>query len=227
MISERILHEDNHVIVINKMASEIVQGDKTGDQTMPDEIKAYLKEKYQKPGNVFCGVVHRLDRPTSGALVFARTSKALERLNAQFRDKETNKIYWAIVEQAPEKPTGRLVHHLKKNEAQNKSYPVDSKVVGSKEAILSYKLLSSGDRYHLLEIALETGRHHQIRVQLSSIGCIIKGDVKYGAKRSNPDGSICLHARYLKFTHPTSKEEISVIAPVPSDRLWQEISKGH
>jgi 23S rRNA pseudouridine1911/1915/1917 synthase len=227
MISERILHEDNHVIVINKMASEIVQGDKTGDQTMPDEIKAYLKEKYQKPGNVFCGVVHRLDRPTSGALVFARTSKALERLNAQFRDKETNKIYWAIVEQAPEKPTGRLVHHLKKNEAQNKSYPVDSKVVGSKEAILSYKLLSSGDRYHLLEIALETGRHHQIRVQLSSIGCIIKGDVKYGAKRSNPDGSICLHARYLKFTHPTSKEDISVIAPVPSDRLWQEISKGH
>jgi 23S rRNA pseudouridine1911/1915/1917 synthase len=227
MISDRILHEDNHVIVINKMASEIVQGDKTGDQTMPDEIKAYLKEKYQKPGNVFCGVVHRLDRPTSGALVFARTSKALERLNAQFRDKETNKIYWAIVEQAPEKPTGRLVHHLKKNEAQNKSYPVDSKVVGSKEAILSYKLLSSGDRYHLLEIALETGRHHQIRVQLSSIGCIIKGDVKYGAKRSNPDGSICLHARYLKFTHPTSKDEISVIAPVPSDRLWQEISKGH
>jgi len=226
MISERILHEDNHVIVINKMASEIVQGDKTGDQTMPDEIKAYLKEKYQKPGNVFCGVVHRLDRPTSGALVFARTSKALERLNAQFRDKETNKIYWAIVEQAPEKPTGRLVHHLKKNEAQNKSYPVDSKVVGSKEAILSYTLLSSGDRYHLLEIELETGRHHQIRVQLSSIGCIIKGDVKYGAKRSNPDGSICLHARYLKFTHPTSKEEISVVAPVPSDRLWQEISKG-
>jgi 23S rRNA pseudouridine1911/1915/1917 synthase len=226
MISERILHEDNHVIVINKMASEIVQGDKTGDQTMPDEIKAYLKEKYQKPGNVFCGVVHRLDRPTSGALVFARTSKALERLNAQFRDKETDKVYWAIVEQAPEKPTGRLVHHLKKNEAQNKSYPVDSKVAGSKEAILSYKLVSSGDRYHLLEISLETGRHHQIRVQLSSIGCIIKGDVKYGAKRSNPDGSICLHARYLTFTHPTTKEEISVTAPVPSDRLWQEISRG-
>jgi 23S rRNA pseudouridine1911/1915/1917 synthase len=226
MISERILHEDNHVIVINKLASEIVQGDKTGDQTMPDEIKAYLKEKYQKPGNVFCGVVHRLDRPTSGALVFARTSKALERLNAQFRDKETDKIYWAIVETVPEKPNGRLVHHLKKNEAQNKSYPVDSKVIGSKEAILSYRMLASGDRYHLLEITLETGRHHQIRVQLSSIGCIIKGDVKYGAKRSNPDGSICLHARYLTFTHPTTKEEISVTAPVPSDRLWQEISKG-
>jgi 23S rRNA pseudouridine1911/1915/1917 synthase len=226
MISERVLHEDNHVIVINKLASEIVQGDKTGDQTMPDEIKAYLKEKYQKPGNVFCGVVHRLDRPTSGALVFARTSKALERLNAQFRDKETNKIYWAIVETAPEKPNGRLVHYLKKNEAQNKSYPVNASVSGSKEAILSYRMLASGDRYHLLEITLETGRHHQIRVQLSSIGCIIKGDVKYGAKRSNPDGSICLHARYLKFTHPTSKEEISVIAPVPTDRLWQEISKG-
>ena len=210
MISERILHEDNHVIVINKMASEIVQGDKTGDQTMPDEIKAYLKEKYQKPGNVFCGVVHRLDRPTSGALVFARTSKALERLNAQFREKETNKIYWAIVETAPEKP----------------SYPVNASVSGSKEAILSYRKLASGDRYHLLEITLETGRHHQIRVQLSSIGCIIKGDVKYGAKRSNPDGSICLHARFLKFTHPTSKEDVSVVAPVPSDRLWQEITKG-
>jgi 23S rRNA pseudouridine1911/1915/1917 synthase len=226
MISERILHEDNHVIVINKMASEIVQGDKTGDQTMPDEIKAYLKEKYQKPGNVFCGVVHRLDRPTSGALVFARTSKALERLNAQFRDKETNKIYWAIVETAPEKASGRLIHYLKKNEGQNKSYPVNASVAGSKEAILSYRKLASGDRYHLLEITLETGRHHQIRVQLSSIGCIIKGDVKYGAKRSNPDGSICLHARYLKFTHPTSKEEVSVTAPVPSDRLWQEISMG-
>jgi 23S rRNA pseudouridine1911/1915/1917 synthase len=226
MISERILHEDNHVIVINKLASEIVQGDKTGDQTMPDEIKAYLKEKYQKPGNVFCGVVHRLDRPTSGALVFARTSKALERLNAQFRDKETNKIYWAIVETEPEKASGRLIHYLKKNEGQNKSYPVNSSVAGSKEAILSYRKLASGDRYHLLEITLETGRHHQIRVQLSSIGCIIKGDVKYGAKRSNPDGSICLHARYLKFTHPTSKEEVSVTAPVPSDRLWQEISMG-
>jgi 23S rRNA pseudouridine1911/1915/1917 synthase len=225
MISDRILYEDNHVLVVNKLASEIVQGDKTGDRTMPDDIKAYLKEKYQKPGNVFCGVVHRLDRPTSGALVFARTSKALERLNGQFRDKETNKVYWAIVEQAPEKPSGRLVHHLKKNEAQNKSYPVDAKVNGSKEAILTYKLISSGDRYHLLEISLETGRHHQIRVQLSSIGCIIKGDVKYGAKRSNPDGSICLHARYLTFTHPTTKEEISVKAPVPSDRLWQEISK--
>lgn len=226
MIAERILHEDNHVIVVNKLASEIVQGDKTGDVTMPDEIKAYLKEKYQKPGNVFCGVVHRLDRPTSGALVFARTSKALERLNAQFRDKETNKIYWAIVENAPEETTGKLIHYLKKNETQNKSYPVNASVSGSKQAILSYRLLASGDRYHLLEITLETGRHHQIRVQLSSIGCIIKGDVKYGAKRSNPDGSICLHARYLKFTHPTSKEDISVIAPVPSDRLWQEITKG-
>lgn len=226
MIAERILYEDNHVLVVNKLASEIVQGDKTGDRTMPDDIKAYLKEKYNKPGNVFCGVVHRLDRPTSGALVFARTSKALERLNGQFRDKETNKVYWAIVEQIPEKKTGRLVHHLKKNEAQNKSYPVDSKVNGSKEAILSYKLLASGDRYHLLEISLETGRHHQIRVQLSSIGCIIKGDVKYGAKRSNPDGSICLHARNLTFIHPTTKEEISVVAPVPSDNLWQDITKG-
>ena len=221
MIEDRILYEDNHVIVINKLPSEIVQGDKTGDSTLPDVIKTYLKEKYNKPGNVFCGVVHRLDRPTSGAVIFARTSKALERLNAQFREKETNKVYWAIVENKPTKTESRLIHFLRKNESQNKSYPVDSKISGAKEAILSYKLLRSSDRYHLLEIDLETGRHHQIRAQLSAIGCIIKGDLKYGAKRSNEDGSICLHARRVSFTHPTTKEVIQVTAPVPNTSLWK------
>jgi 23S rRNA pseudouridine1911/1915/1917 synthase len=220
MIEDRILYEDNHVIVINKLPSEIVQGDKTGDATLPDAIKAYLKEKFNKPGNVFCGVVHRLDRPTSGAVIFARTSKALERLNAQFREKETNKVYWAIVENKPEKASGRLVHFLRKNESQNKSYVVDSKANGAKDAVLSYKLIQSSERYHLLEIALETGRHHQIRTQLAAIGCIIKGDLKYGAKRSNEDGSICLHARKISFTHPTTKEIIEIIAPVPEVGIW-------
>lgn len=218
-----ILFEDNHVIVINKRASDIVQGDKTGDETLPDKIKAYLKVKYDKPGNVFCGVVHRLDRPTSGAVVFARTSKALERLNAQFRDKETNKVYWAIVEQRPEQDKGTLVHYLKKNEKQNKSYATATEVQGSKKAILHYQWLRSSERYHLLEIHLETGRHHQIRCQLAQMGCIIKGDLKYGAKRPNTDGSISLHARELSFTHPTSKESIHIVAPTPVDSLWEAL----
>lgn len=216
-----ILYEDNHVIVVNKSASDIVQGDKTGDETLPDKIKHYLKVKYDKPGNVFCGVVHRLDRPTSGAVIFARTSKALERLNAQFRDKETAKIYWAIVEKAPEKKHGTLIHYLKKNEKQNKSYAHLTEVMGSKKAVLHYKLLASSDRYHLLEIELETGRHHQIRCQLAAIGSIIKGDLKYGAKRPNPDASISLHARLLEFDHPTSKERVKILAPVPEDVLWK------
>ena len=224
-IDLQILYEDNHVIVINKRASDIVQGDKTGDETMPDHIKEYLKVKYEKPGNVFCGVVHRLDRPTSGAVVFARTSKALERLNAQFRDKETNKIYWAIVETKPIKSEDTLVHFLKKNEKQNKSYASQTETPGSKKAILHYKLIASSDKYHLLEVRLETGRHHQIRVQLSSIGCLIKGDVKYGARRANPDASISLHARYLDFIHPTSKELIKITAPVPNDALWDFFEK--
>ena len=221
----QILYEDNHVIVINKKASDIVQGDKTGDETMPDQIKEYLKVKYEKPGNVFCGVVHRLDRPTSGAVVFSRTSKALERLNAQFRDKETNKIYWAIVETKPAKSEDTLVHFLKKNEKQNKSYASHTEAPGSKKAILHYKLIASSDKYHLLEVRLETGRHHQIRVQLSTIGCLIKGDVKYGARRANPDASISLHARYLDFIHPTSKEIIKITAPVPNDALWNFFEK--
>lgn len=217
----QILYEDNHVIVINKRASEIVQGDKTGDRTLPDDIKDYLKEKYNKPGNVFCGVVHRLDRPTSGAVIFARTSKALERLNAQFREKETNKVYWALVEKIPSPTAGELRHFLKKNEGQNKSYPVNNSVSGAKEAKLRYQLLKSSERYHLLEVELETGRHHQIRAQLSAIGCCIKGDVKYGAKRPNEDGSICLHARKISFIHPTTKELIQLTAPVPDTTLWK------
>jgi 23S rRNA pseudouridine1911/1915/1917 synthase len=220
-MSLEILHEDNHVIVVNKKASDIVQGDKTGDVTLPDIIKEYLKEKYNKPGNVFCGVVHRLDRPTSGAVIFARTSKALERLNKQFREKETNKVYWALVDKKPEPSSGKLVHYLRKNENQNKSYVSNEQTPGAKQAILNYSYLRSSDKFHLLEIELETGRHHQIRVQLASIDCHIKGDLKYGAKRSNEDGSICLHARKISFTHPTSKEMIEIVAPVPDDSLWK------
>jgi 23S rRNA pseudouridine1911/1915/1917 synthase len=221
-----VLYEDNHVIVVNKKPSDIVQGDKTGDVTMPDKIKEFLKIKYDKPGNVFCGVVHRLDRPTSGAVVFAKTSKALTRLNEQFRSKDTNKIYWAIVEKQPNNSIGKLEHFLLKNEKQNKSYVHPKEVNGSKKAILSYQLKASSDKYHLLEVNLDTGRHHQIRAQLAHIGCIIKGDLKYGAKRSNPDGSIHLHARLLEFDHPTSKERIQLVAPVPNDTLWKWFEKN-
>ena len=220
-----ILFEDNHLIVINKKPSEIVQGDKTGDKTMPDTIKEYLKVKYNKPGNVFCGVIHRLDRPTSGAVVFARTSKGLERMNAQFREKETNKVYWAIVEQKPEKAEGSLVHFLKKNETKNKSFVTDSEKGGAKEAKLTYKLIASSERYHLLEITLETGRHHQIRAQLAAIGCFIKGDIKYGAKRSNEDGSICLHARRLTINHPVTKEVLTFTADTPNTAIWKIFEK--
>ena len=225
MISDRILYEDNHVIVVNKLPSELTQGDKTGDAILPDLIKSYLKEKYQKPGNVFLGVVHRLDRPTSGALVFARTSKALERLNAQFRDKETNKVYWAIVGQKPTSASGSMVHYLKKNEAQNKSYVVAETTPGAKKATLHYQQIATSERYFLIEVQLETGRHHQIRCQLANMGCIIKGDLKYGDKRSNPDGSICLHARRLSFEHPTTKERIAVTAPLPKLGIWGAFEK--
>ena len=225
MIADRILYEDNHVIVVNKLPSELTQGDKTGDAILPDLIKSYLKEKYQKPGNVFLGVVHRLDRPTSGALVFARTSKALERLNAQFRDKETNKVYWAIVGQKPTSASGSMVHYLKKNEAQNKSYVVAETTPGAKKATLHYQQIATSERYFLLEVQLETGRHHQIRCQLANMGCIIKGDLKYGDKRSNPDGSICLHARTLSFEHPTTKERIAVTAPLPKLGIWGAFEK--
>jgi 23S rRNA pseudouridine1911/1915/1917 synthase len=219
-LAERILFEDNHLLVVNKLPSEIVQGDKTGDEPLPERIKSLLKEKYQKPGNVFCGVIHRLDRPTSGVVVFAKTSKALERLNAQFREKETNKTYWAIVENKPKEPKGSLRDYLKKNETQNKSYVVNENSPGAKLALLNYELLASSANYHLLEVTIETGRHHQIRAQLSKIGCIIKGDLKYGAKRANKDASIGLHARSLRFLHPTTKEEITIVANPPADAVW-------
>lgn len=217
----QVLHEDNHVIVVNKRPSDIVQGDKTGDVTMPDQIKEFLRVKYNKPGNIFCGVVHRLDRPTSGAVVFAKTSKSLTRLNEQFREKDTKKIYWAVVEKAPQSNTGHLENFLLKNEKQNKAYVHQKEVSGSKKAILDYRVVSQSDKYTLIEVVLHTGRHHQIRAQMAHIGCIIKGDLKYGAKRSNADGSIHLHARYLSFIHPTTKETIQITAPVPDDSLWK------
>lgn len=220
-----VLYEDNHLVVINKRASEIVQGDKTGDEPLVEKVREYIRKKYEKPGNVFCGLVHRLDRPTSGVLVFARTSKSLERMNKLFAEKHPEKIYWAVVEKAPAARSGSLTHHLVRNEKQNKSYAHNEVRNGSKEARLHYKVLTSSDKYTLLEVTLETGRHHQIRVQLSTMGCIIKGDLKYGAKRSNPDGSIHLHARSLRFKHPTKEEEILVTAPVPSENLWQWFEK--
>lgn len=220
MQESQILFEDNHIIVINKLSSQIVQGDKTGDETLPDMIKEFLKKKYDKPGNVFCGVVHRLDRPTSGVVVFAKTSKALSRLNEQFKTRETKKSYWAVVEKEPKKKEDTLINYLLKNEKQNKSYVVDENKSGAKRAELHYKKLQSSDKYHLLEVELFTGRHHQIRCQLANIGCIIKGDLKYGAKRSNENGSIYLHARELSIIHPTTKELLTFIAPVPKDNLW-------
>lgn len=221
----QVLYEDNHTIVVNKRPSDIVQGDKTGDIPLSEIIKAYLKKKYNKPGNVFCGVVHRLDRPTSGALVFARTDKALKRLNAQFRERGTRKVYWAVVERMPDNKEGTLTHFMKKNEAKNKSFVYDKEIPGSKKAVLHYKWLASSDRYYLLEIELETGRHHQIRCQLAAIGCPIKGDLKYGSKRSNPDGSIHLHARFLEFDHPTTKERIKITAMVPDETIWNVFDK--
>ena len=217
-----ILFEDNHIVVINKRSGDITQGDKTGDLPVGEEVKSYLKEKYNKPGNVFLGVVHRLDRPVSGILMFARTSKSLERLSKMFREKDIQKTYWAIVEKAPQNSEGILIDYLAKKADQNKSYVVQENHAGAKRASLSYRVLGASDKYTLLEVDLHSGRHHQIRVQLSHLGCIIKGDLKYGAKRSNPDGSIALHARKISFTHPVSKEEVEVVAPCPKeDALWQ------
>ena len=216
----QVLHEDNHIIVVNKRAGDIVQGDKTGDKPLLDVVKEYIKDKYNKPGNVFLGTVHRLDRPTTGIVIYARTSKALERLNKMLRDKTIKKTYWAVVQQQPKKAADTLTNYLKKNPKNNKSTAYTKEVNGSKKAILHYKTLKKLDNYSLLEVDLETGRHHQIRVQLSNIGAIIKGDLKYGAKRSNKDGSIHLHARKIKFTHPVSKELIKITAPTPSDPVW-------
>lgn len=218
-----VLYEDNHIIIVNKTVSEIVQGDKTGDKPLSEIVKEYLKEKYNKPGNVFCGVTHRLDRPVSGIVVFAKTSKALSRLNEMFKNKEIDKTYWAIVKSTPKEEQGTLKHYLVKNEKQNKSYAYDTEKPNSKFAILHYKLIAHSDKYNLLEIDLETGRHHQIRCQLAKMGCPIKGDLKYGAERSNPDGGISLHARKISFTHPVSKELIEVIAPLPKDNLWRAL----
>lgn len=219
-----VVYEDNHIIIVSKRSGEIVQGDKTGDRTLADDVKAYIKEKYAKPGNVFLGVTHRLDRPVWGLVVFAKTSKSLSRLNDMFRNGEVHKTYWAICQNTPEQPEATLTHWLTRNEKQNKSYAYDKEVASSKKAVLHYKVIGHSERYTLVEIELMTGRHHQIRCQLAKIGCPIKGDLKYGAKRSNPDGSISLLARMVEFVHPVSKEKIHAESDVPDDKLWREIS---
>ena len=216
-----IVYEDNHLIIVYKHSGEIVQGDKTGDVPLSEDVKCYLKEKYQKPGNVFLGVVHRLDRPVAGLVVFAKTSKALTRLNKMFRDGEVHKTYWAITKNLPPQPESTLTDWLVRNEKQNKSYAYDHEVPHSKKAILKYRLIGQSDHYCLLEVNLMTGRHHQIRCQLAHMGCPIKGDLKYGAQRSNPDGSICLLAHHVEFVHPVSKQLISLDSPLPEDNLWQ------
>lgn len=221
-----IIYEDNHIIAVNKSSSEIIQGDKTGDKPLSEIVKEYIKVKYNKPGEVFLGVTHRLDRPVSGVVLFARTSKALTRLNEMFKTREVEKTYWAIVKNRPEIPEARLEHYLVRNEKQNKSFAYDKEMKDSKKSILNYKLLASSDNYHLLEIKLETGRHHQIRCQLAKIGCPIKGDLKYGFPRSNKDGGISLHARNVKFVHPVSREHIDITASIPAlDSLWNEFEK--
>ncbi|MEJ1222106.1 RluA family pseudouridine synthase [Sediminicola sp. 1XM1-17] len=216
----QVLYEDNHLIAINKRPGDIVQGDKTGDAPLSEVVKEYLKKKYNKPGNVYLGVAHRLDRPTSGIVVFAKTSKALPRLNKLFADKDAKKTYWAVVKNAPEQQTATLTHWMKRNTKQNKSYAHKKEVPESKKAILDYRLLKKLDNYFLLEIDLKTGRHHQIRSQLNAIGSPIKGDLKYGFDRSNKDGSIHLHARSLSFVHPVKKELLQLIAPPPEEPIW-------
>lgn len=219
-----VLYEDNHIIIVSKAPGEIVQADKTHDEPLSEKLKTYLKEKYAKPGNVFVGVTHRLDRPVSGVVVFAKTSKALERLNRMFRESEVEKTYLALVRNLPPAPSGTLTGYMVRNERQNKSYVYDHEVPGSKKAVLDYRLVAQSERYHLLEVHLHTGRHHQIRCQLSKMGCPIKGDLKYGAERSNPDGSISLHAFRVSFTHPVSGLQISVEAPLPLQEPWPSFS---
>jgi 23S rRNA pseudouridine1911/1915/1917 synthase len=221
----QVLYEDNHIIAVNKRPSDIVQGDKTGDTPLSDLIKQYIKKKYNKPGDVFLGTVHRIDRPVSGVVLFARTSKALARLNEMFQSKEIQKTYWAVVKNKPKHASGTLVHYLKKNEAKNMSKAFDKEAPGALRSELEYKILSSSDNYYLLEIKPHTGRHHQIRVQLASMGCPIKGDLKYGFDRSNKDASIHLHARKVEFIHPVKKEPVTIVAPPPDDVLWNEFVK--
>ena len=222
----QVVYEDNHVIVVNKSSGEIVQGDKTGDLPLSEMVKQYIKDAYAKPGGVFLGVVHRLDRPVFGLVLFARTSKALERLNRMFANGEVHKTYWAITKNLPPKEEGRLENWIVRNEKQNKSYAYDTERPHSKKAILDYKVVGRTDNYCLLEVNLHTGRHHQIRCQLAHIGCPIRGDLKYGAPRSNPDGSISLLARRLEFVHPVSKQTIAVEAPLPDDNLWKALSES-
>jgi 23S rRNA pseudouridine1911/1915/1917 synthase len=219
-VSGRILYEDNHLIAVNKLPSEIVQGDKTGDTPLSEDVKHYIKEKFNKPGKVFLGVIHRIDRPVSGVVVFARTSKALSRMNDLVKKREMDKIYWAIVKNRPEDTEGELRHFLIRNEKKNKSFAITTEKKGSKEGVLKYRLIKESKDYHLLEIELLTGRHHQIRAQLSVIGCPIKGDLKYGFDRSNKDASISLHARSVSFVHPVTKEPVTIIADPPQDVLW-------
>lgn len=219
----QVVYEDNHIIIVNKSCREIVQGDKTGDKPLSETVKEWLKEKYAKPGNVFVGVTHRLDRPVSGLVIFAKTSKALSRLNEMFRTGQIQKTYWAVVKNEPPTQQGTLVHYLTRNEKQNKSTAYNSPRRGAQRAELDYKLIASGDHYRLLEVDLKTGRHHQIRCQLAKMGCSIRGDLKYGAERSNPDGGISLHARRVCFEHPVSHVAVDVTAAVPDERLWREL----
>lgn len=221
-----VVYEDNHIIIINKASGEIVQGDKSGDTPLADLVKDYIKRKYNKPGNVFLGVVHRLDRPVSGLVVFARTSKALTRLNDMFRNGDIHKTYWAITRNRPPEEEATLTHWITRNTQQNKSYASDREKPNSKKAMLRYRLIGCTDNYHLLEVQLMTGRHHQIRCQLAHIGCPIKGDLKYGAQRSNPDGSICLHARRVEFVHPVTKQTVVAEAPLPTLPPWNAFSSN-
>lgn len=220
-----IVYEDNHIIIVNKKPGEIVQGDKTGDRPISEMLKDWLKEKYAKPGNVFCGVIHRLDRPVGGLVVFAKTGKGLARMNELFRNGEVKKTYWAITKNMPPKQEDTLTHYITTRERINKSYASTTPKEGAAKAVLKYRVIARGDRYSLLEINLLTGRKHQIRVQLSAIGCPVKGDLKYGAERSNPDGSISLLSHRIEFDHPVSKQHIDITAPLPDDRLWQELGR--
>lgn len=220
-----ILYEDNHIIAINKQVSDIVQLDKTGDEPLEEKVKQYIKQKYDKPGDVFLGIVHRIDRPVSGVVLFARTTKALTRLNVMFQEKSVEKIYWAVVKNQPSSPEGTLEHYITRNTKTNKSYCSATEVKGSKKAILHYKTIAKSDQYYLLEVNLETGRHHQIRCQLAAMGCPIKGDLKYGSPRSNKDGGISLHSRKVHFVHPVKEEEVTIIAPTPHDSLWDAFVK--
>ena len=222
----KVVYEDNHVIIVHKESGEIVQGDKTGDKPLSETVKDYIRDKFHKPGNVFLGVVHRLDRPVAGLVVFARTSKALSRLNEMFRNGVVHKTYWAITKNAPAEPEGTLVNWIVRNEKQNKSYVYDKEVPNAKRAELKYRVIAHTENYHLIEVNLLTGRHHQIRCQLAHMGCVIKGDLKYGAPRSNPDGSISLLSHEVTFIHPVSKMEIKAESLIPDDRLWRDIAEA-